>query len=59
MSKKAPTMHDPHSRESRGFGFVIMATTEEAEAAITAFNSTDIMAVESLSRFNVVNLLHV
>ena len=36
-----------------------MATTEEAEAAITAFNSTDIMAVKSLSRFNVVNLLHV
>jgi len=55
-------MHDPHSceysRESRGFGFVIMATTEEAEA-ITALNSTDIMAVESLSRFSVANLLHV
>jgi len=52
-------MHDPHSRESRGFGFVIMATAEEAEAAITALNSTDIMAVESLSRFSVADLLHV
>ena len=28
-------MHDPHSRESRGFGFVTMETTEEAEATIT------------------------
>jgi len=36
-------MYDPHSRESRGFGFVTMESAEEAEAAITALNSTDIM----------------
>jgi len=36
-------MHDPHSRESRRFGFVTIETTEEAEAAIMALNSTDIM----------------
>ena len=32
-----------HSRESRGFVFVTMETAEEAEATITALNSTDIM----------------
>ena len=36
-------MYDPHTRESRGFGFVTMETAEEADAAITALNSTDIM----------------
>ena len=36
-------MHDPHSRESRGFGLVAKKTTGEAEAAITALNSTDII----------------
>jgi len=25
-------MHNPHSRESQGFGFVTMETTEEVEA---------------------------
>ena len=36
-------MYDPHTRESRGFGFVTMETAEEADAAITALNSTDLM----------------
>ncbi|KXN84967.1 hypothetical protein AN958_11812, partial [Leucoagaricus sp. SymC.cos] len=40
--KKASVMYDPHSRESRGFGFVTMESLEEAEAAITALNSTEI-----------------
>jgi len=41
--QKASVMHDPHSRESRGFGFVTMETGEEADAAITALNSTELM----------------
>lgn len=36
-------MYDPHSRESRGFGFVTMESPEEAEAAIAALNATEIM----------------
>ncbi|KZV74096.1 RNA-binding domain-containing protein [Peniophora sp. CONT] len=39
--KKASVMYDPHSRESRGFGFVTMESAEEADAAITALNGTD------------------
>ncbi|KAI6031032.1 hypothetical protein EDC04DRAFT_3115331 [Pisolithus marmoratus] len=41
--KKASVMYDPHTRESRGFGFVTMETVEEADAAITALNATDLM----------------
>jgi RNA recognition motif-containing protein len=41
--KKASVMYDPHTRESRGFGFVTMETGEEADAAITALHSTDLM----------------
>ena len=41
--KKASVMYDPHTRESRGFGFVTMETGEEADAAIVALNSTDFM----------------
>lgn len=36
-------MYDPHTRESRGFGFVTMESPEEAEAAVTALNATDFM----------------
>jgi len=41
--KKASVMYDPHTRESRGFGFVTMESAEEAEAAITALNATELM----------------
>ena len=41
--QKAQVMYDPHTRESRGFGFVTMETAAEADAAITALNGTDIM----------------
>jgi len=41
--KKAQVMYDPHTRESRGFGFVTMESVEEADAAITALNATDLM----------------
>ncbi|RPD64647.1 RNA-binding domain-containing protein [Lentinus tigrinus ALCF2SS1-7] len=41
--KKAQVMYDPHTRESRGFGFVTMESVEEADAAITAMNGTELM----------------
>ena len=41
--KKTQVMYDPHTRESRGFGFVTMETGEEADAAITAMNGTELM----------------
>lgn len=36
-------MYDPHSKESRGFAFVTMATSEEADAAVAALNNQDFM----------------
>ncbi|KAF7302124.1 RRM domain-containing protein [Mycena indigotica] len=39
---KAQVVYDPHTRESRGFGFVTMETPEEADAAIAALNGTDL-----------------
>ncbi|KAJ7616469.1 hypothetical protein FB45DRAFT_728209, partial [Roridomyces roridus] len=41
--QKASVMYDPHTRESRGFGFVTMESGEEADAAVTALNGTEIM----------------
>ncbi|KAI0778868.1 hypothetical protein BD413DRAFT_512422 [Trametes elegans] len=41
--QKAQVMYDPHSRESRGFGFVTMETAEEADAAITTMNGAELM----------------
>ena len=41
--KKTQVMYDPHTRESRGFGFVTMETGEEADVAITAMNGTELM----------------
>ncbi|ELU41176.1 RNA recognition motif domain-containing protein [Rhizoctonia solani AG-1 IA] len=36
--EKAQVVYDPHTRDSRGFAFVLMHTLEEAEAAITGLN---------------------
>jgi transformer-2 protein len=51
-------MFDPHTRESRGFGFVTMKTSEEADAAIDGLNNTElggkIMRVEKVRRCRLV-----
>ncbi|KAG9098344.1 hypothetical protein FS749_004020 [Ceratobasidium sp. UAMH 11750] len=36
--EKAQVVYDPHTRDSRGFAFVMMSTLEEAEAAISGLN---------------------
>ncbi|KAG7086225.1 hypothetical protein E1B28_002195 [Marasmius oreades] len=41
--QKAQVVYDPHTRESRGFGFVTMESPEEAIAAMTFFNATEVM----------------
>ncbi|GAB1526893.1 hypothetical protein RhiTH_010067 [Rhizoctonia solani] len=38
LVEKAQVVYDPHTRDSRGFAFVLMHTLEEAEAAITGLN---------------------
>ncbi|KAJ7660636.1 hypothetical protein B0H17DRAFT_852298, partial [Mycena rosella] len=40
--KKASVMYDPHTRESRGFGFVTMESAEEADAAVAALHGTEL-----------------
>jgi RNA recognition motif-containing protein len=40
--ESAAVVTDRDTGRSRGFGFVEMATTEEAEAAITQFNGKDL-----------------
>jgi RNA recognition motif-containing protein len=37
--EKCQIMRDPHTKESRGFGFVKMVTTEQADAAIEGLQS--------------------
>ncbi|KAJ7496236.1 hypothetical protein B0H11DRAFT_1715829, partial [Mycena galericulata] len=39
--KKASVMYDPHTRESRGFGFVTMESAEEADAAVAALQGSE------------------
>jgi len=52
--QKASVMYDPHTRDSRGFGFVTMETSEEADAAIAALNGTEmggkILSIEKARR---------
>ncbi|KAI8064577.1 hypothetical protein BC940DRAFT_91414 [Gongronella butleri] len=40
--RKVEIMYDPHSRESRGFGFIQMASAEDADRAIDAMNGQEI-----------------
>ncbi|BGP03411.1 hypothetical protein NBRC10513v2_007145 [Rhodotorula toruloides] len=41
--QKCQVMRDPHSKESRGFAFVMMETGEEADACIAALNATEVL----------------
>lgn len=54
-------MYDPHTRESRGFGFVTMELPEEADAAIAQLNGTDLMgrtlSVERVGSLSCVRVL--
>ncbi|ORZ16226.1 hypothetical protein BCR42DRAFT_414600 [Absidia repens] len=40
--QKAEVMYDPHTRESRGFGFIQMQNAEDASRAMEAVHATDI-----------------
>jgi len=40
---RAAIMYDPHTRESRGFGFVTMETQEGADAAVAALSNADLL----------------
>jgi len=52
--QKAQVMRDPHTHESRGFGFVTMESAAEADAAIAALNGQDflgkVLAIEKARR---------
>jgi len=39
--QRAQVMRDPHTHESRGFGFVTMESAAEADAAVAALNGQD------------------
>ncbi|GAA5989889.1 hypothetical protein JCM10908_002364 [Rhodotorula pacifica] len=41
--QKVQVMRDPHTKESRGFAFVMMETAEEAEAAIAGLSGTELI----------------
>jgi transformer-2 protein len=41
--QKAQVMRDPHTHESRGFGFVTMESAAEADAAVAALNGQDFL----------------
>ncbi|KAF8323767.1 hypothetical protein DL93DRAFT_2049482, partial [Clavulina sp. PMI_390] len=41
--ERAAVMYDPHTRESRGFGFVTMENGEAADSAIAALNGSELM----------------
>ncbi|KZV83122.1 hypothetical protein EXIGLDRAFT_626137, partial [Exidia glandulosa HHB12029] len=61
---KAAVMYDPHTRESRGFGFVTMENPEDADAAIAALVGNEFMgktlSIEKVGRpaFSVMRLTH-
>lgn len=40
---KSQLMRDPHTREIRGFGFVTMETSDQAELAISSLNGTEFL----------------
>jgi len=40
--QKAAVMYDPHTRESRGFGFVTMENAADADACVANLNGTDL-----------------
>ncbi len=40
---KASVMYDPHTRDSRGFGFVMMDNPEDAAACIAEYDKKDFM----------------
>lgn len=52
--EKVNIMVDPHTKESRGFGFVKMATSEEADAAKDALTGEErygrVMTIEKARR---------
>jgi transformer-2 protein len=47
-------MFDPHTRESRGFGFIRMANPEDADRAITGISGSEVdgrvVTVEKVNR---------
>nr|CAG8447255.1 7335_t:CDS:2 [Entrophospora candida] len=49
---KTQIMYDPHTRESRGFGFVAMETSEEADSAKEAVNGREFQEPRRVDRFD-------